>query len=91
MLSSSISLFSAYTQLPDAFKDFATTYTGTSKLKSELMTHSHRELTHAQWTMLLDEEFVLAYEHGIVIMCYDNVLRRFYPRIFVYAIDYPEK
>lgn len=32
-----------------------------------------------------------AYMHGIVITCCDGILRRFYPRIFIYAADYPEK
>ena len=40
---------------------------------------------------LLDSEFVQAWEHGVVIKCGDGVLRRFYPRIFTYSADYPEK
>jgi hypothetical protein len=55
------------------------------------MTHCHREFTHAQWSILLDDEFLLAYEHGIVIECCDGIWRRFYPRIFIYSADYPEK
>ena len=31
------------------------------------------------------------YVHGIVIKCCDGVLRRFYPRLFTYSADYPEK
>lgn len=46
---------------------------------------------HAQWRILLDDEFVEAYEHGIVILCCDGILRRFYPRILTYSADYPEK
>jgi len=46
---------------------------------------------HAQWTILLDDEFLEASTHGIVITCYDGVERRFYPRIFTYSADYPEK
>jgi hypothetical protein len=30
-------------------------------------------------------------QHGIVIMCHDGIERRFYPRIFTYSADYPEK
>lgn len=55
------------------------------------MTHCHRELTHEQWKILLDDEFLQAYQHGIVMQCGDNLLRRFYPRIFTYSADYPEK
>ena len=56
-----------------------------------LLTHCRRELMHAQWAILLDDEFVRAYEHGIVIQCCDGVWRRFYPRIMTYSADYPEK
>lgn len=55
------------------------------------MAHCHRELTHAQWRLLLDDEFLYAYEHGLVVECGDGNWRRFYPRIFSYSADYPEK
>jgi hypothetical protein len=55
------------------------------------MTHCQRELLHAQWKILLDDEFLEAYEHGIIIECCDGIKRRFYFRIFTYAADYPEK
>lgn len=55
------------------------------------MTHCQREFFHAQWKELLDDEFVEAYEHGVVIECCDGVKRRFYIRIFAYSADYPEK
>jgi hypothetical protein len=44
-----------------------------------------------QWKLILDDEFMEAYLHGIVIKCLDGVTRRFYPRIFIYIADYPEK
>jgi hypothetical protein len=31
-----------------------------------LMTHCHREMFHVQWK-ILDDEFLAAYEHGILI------------------------
>jgi hypothetical protein len=46
---------------------------------------------HEIWRSLLDDEFVHAYEHGIVLRCADGVQRRVYPRIFTYSADYPEK
>jgi hypothetical protein len=55
------------------------------------MAHCRRELTHAQWRKLLDDEFLQAYEHGVVIECCDGIWRRFYPQIFTYSADYPEK
>ena len=58
---------------------------------SILFTHCHRELFHAQWKDLLDDEFLQAYKHGMVLVCGDNVKRRLFPRIFTYSADYPEK
>jgi len=55
------------------------------------MAHCHREFLHAQWKLLLDDEFMEAYEHGIVITCGDGITRRVFPRIFTYSADYPEK
>ena len=72
------------------FKDFVMEQPG-AKLSDALLTHCHREFFHAQWCILLDGEFLEAYEHGIVITCQDQVDRRIYPRIFTYSADYPEK
>ena len=55
------------------------------------MAHCQREMYHAQWAIILDDEFLKAYKHGIAIKCYDGIKRRFYPRIFTYSADYPEK
>jgi hypothetical protein len=59
--------------------------------KSEILTHCRRELMHAVWRLLLDDDFLHAYTYGIVICCADGVERRVYPRIFTYSADYPEK
>lgn len=55
------------------------------------MTHCQREFLHTQWKELLDDEFLEAYEHGVVIGCCDGITRHFYLRIFAYSADYPEK
>jgi hypothetical protein len=73
------------------FKDFVADNTKGKSRSSALMTHCRRELLHAQWDLLLDEEFIEAYEHGIPIQCCDEVKRRFYPRFFTYSADYKEK
>lgn len=78
-------------QLPDAFKDFAILHLGGRTPNKEFLTHCSREILHAQWKALLDDEFMEAYRHGIVINCCDGIRRRFYPRIFTYSADYPEK
>jgi hypothetical protein len=46
---------------------------------------------HGVWDQLLDDDFVALYLHGFVMDCFDGVSRRFYPRIFTYSADYPEK
>jgi hypothetical protein len=78
-------------QLPDAFKDFTSQRNGGKDPSGPFKAHCNREVYHAQWRILLDDEFVHAYEHGIVIKCCDGVTRRFYPRIFTFSADFPEK
>jgi hypothetical protein len=60
-------------------------------MSKELLAHCHREVFHAQWEILLDKEFIDAWEHGILLQCHDGITRRIYPRIFTYSADYPEK
>jgi hypothetical protein len=59
--------------------------------RSNLLKHCRRELMHEVWSLMLDDEFLEAYKHGIVLRCADSVLRRVYPRIFTYSADYKEK
>lgn len=62
-----------------------------SAVKKSVLTHCKRELMQACWAILLDDEFLEAYLHGVVILCGDGITRRLYPRIFTYSADYPEK
>jgi hypothetical protein len=78
-------------QLPDKFKDFYLERSGLERLHAPLLTHCQRELYHQQWLAILDDEFMEAYDHGFVIKCFDGIERRFYPRVFTYSADYPEK
>jgi hypothetical protein len=55
------------------------------------MGHCQREIYDAQWDIILDDEFLEAYEHGIVVDFCDAIRRRCYPRIFTYSADYREK
>ncbi|THU81836.1 hypothetical protein K435DRAFT_823362 [Dendrothele bispora CBS 962.96] len=41
--------------------------------------------------LILDPEFMHAYEHGILVKCGDGIVRRLFPRFFTYSADYPEK
>ena len=43
------------------------------------------------WLEILDEKFMEAWLHGIVVLCSDGILRRLFFRFFIYAADYPEK
>lgn len=84
--------FSWPCQLPDSIKDLLSTLRGMSKTgMASLHAHCRRELFHSCWEILLDEDFVSAYHHGIVLVCADGVARRVFPRIFTYSADYPEK
>ncbi|TFY56611.1 hypothetical protein EVJ58_g7536 [Rhodofomes roseus] len=74
--------------LPKNMRDFIKTFRADKK---RLLTYCQRELFHAVWRQLLDDEFLQAYKHGVVIRCADGITRRVYPRIFTYSADYPEK
>ena len=56
-----------------------------------MLTHCKHELVHAIWKILLDDEFLEAYQNGIVLQCHDGMLRQIFPCIFTYSADYPEK
>ncbi|KAG6895033.1 hypothetical protein C0992_003455 [Termitomyces sp. T32_za158] len=77
-------------KLPDSFHDFFEGLAGEAA-SAAILTHCRRELMHSVWQLILDNDFLHAYEHGIVIECLDGVTRRFYPRILTYSADYPEK
>lgn len=78
-------------QLPDDIQDYIRdNYTGKAPVKI-LLTHLRRELFHGTWEVVLDDDFVEIYHHGVVVLCADGVIRRLYPRIYIYSADYPEK
>lgn len=57
----------------------------------DVITHCRRELMHACWNIIIDDQFLDDWKHGIVVEFPDGVKRRLYPRIFTYSADYPEK
>jgi len=77
-------------KLPDDFQDSYFSLFEDASL-SEVYTYCKRELMQAIWKLLLDEDFMHAYEHGIVICCGDRITRRVFPCFFAYLADYPEK
>lgn len=76
--------------MPDEFKDWYAATFGMEPADATL-THCKRELIHAIWELLLDEKFMEAYEHGIVIVFSDGAERLVFPRLFTYSADHPEK
>ncbi|KZT12196.1 uncharacterized protein LAESUDRAFT_754689 [Laetiporus sulphureus 93-53] len=58
---------------------------------ADVLRFCKRELFHKIWTLILDPEFMHAYEHGILLRCGDGILRHLFPRFFTYSADYPEK
>ncbi|KAJ3537255.1 hypothetical protein NM688_g6717 [Phlebia brevispora] len=79
-----------FPKLPDAIQDEIRRLHG-KPASAALLTHLRRELWHAGWDVLLDDRFIEACHHGIVVDCADGIRRRIYPRVFLYSADYPEK
>ncbi|KAJ7066702.1 hypothetical protein C8F01DRAFT_1124234 [Mycena amicta] len=79
-----------FASLPDDIRDSYRAHYGCD-MPDELYTHLKRELFHKIWELLLDGDFMDAYENGIKIKCFDGFIRLVFPRFFVYGADYPEK
>jgi hypothetical protein len=77
-------------QLVDTIQDFYCK-TFNKPAMSAVLTHCKRELMHAIWLQLLDNEFVDAYANGMLVECADGTVQWVFPRIFTYSADYPEK
>jgi len=74
--------------LRDQIKDFHEKWETQQK---DILPHCRRELMHAVWKFLLDDDFLHAYKFGMVLRCQDGIERRVYPRVLTYSADYPEK
>jgi hypothetical protein len=74
--------------LQDHLKDFHLKW---DTQQTSIVTHCRRELMHAVWKFLLDDDLLHSYKYGMVLRCRDGIERRIYPRIFTYSADYPEK
>jgi hypothetical protein len=66
-------LLNKSSQLPGSFKAFAVSQNRGKTPNTAFMTFCHRELTHAQWKILLDDDFIQAWKHGIVVTCCDGI------------------
>ena len=56
-----------------------------------MLTHLRRELAHAIWHLMLDDDFMRAYIDGEAIKLFDKVMRALFPRFLFYSANYPEK
>ncbi|KAK0502621.1 hypothetical protein EDD18DRAFT_1347259 [Armillaria luteobubalina] len=78
--------------LPDSFQDFTSSFHSKWKAqKHVILAHCQKELMHAIWNFLLDDDFMHAYHYGMVIDCINGVKQHVYLRFFTYSTDYPEK
>ncbi|TEB31567.1 hypothetical protein FA13DRAFT_1590707, partial [Coprinellus micaceus] len=80
-----------FIKLSDTFKEYLKELNGGKVPSDALFSHCVRELFQSQWCLLLDDELVDAMQNGIILMCPDGRRRCFYPRIFTYSADYPER
>ena len=78
-------------QLPNTIQEFCEKHFQGQSATDYVLTHLHRELMHAVWLTLLDQEFIDAYVNGVLIEFIDGVTHQVFPRIFTYSADYPEK
>ncbi|KAF8263216.1 hypothetical protein EI94DRAFT_1807601 [Lactarius quietus] len=81
------------TYIPSLGGDFTSRYqekTGQTP-RAEVEVHSKRELMHAVWDLLLDEDFVEGSTNGLAIQCSDDIEHVFFLRITTYSTDYLEK
>ncbi|KAM6499872.1 hypothetical protein JOM56_005380 [Amanita muscaria] len=77
-------------KLNDKFDDFYREVYGMPP-STEVLKHCRREILQLILFLLLDDEFMHAYEHGIILEFIDGVRRRVFPRFFTHSADYPEK
>ena len=85
-----LKLVPTISQLLDLIQDLYKEIYGTVA-NSDILTFLKRELVHAIWSLLLDDDFINAYIFGIIILCADGIERCLFPRFFTYSVDYPEK
>ena len=58
---------------------------------SAILKQLKKDLFHAVWKFLMDDEFIHAYVHGLITKLSDGIQRLSIPRFFTYSMDYPEK
>jgi hypothetical protein len=56
-----------------------------------MLKHLKRDLFHAVWGVLIDDEFIHAYVYGLVLKLSDHISRLALLWFLIYSMDYPEK
>ncbi|KIL62147.1 hypothetical protein M378DRAFT_13086 [Amanita muscaria Koide BX008] len=77
-------------KLNDNFDDFYREIYGMPP-STEVLKHCRREIIQLIMFLLLDDEFMQMYEHGLILEFVDGIKRRVFPRFFTHSADYPEK
>ncbi|KAM6494731.1 hypothetical protein JOM56_009354 [Amanita muscaria] len=77
-------------KLTDKFDDFYREVHGMPP-STEVLKHCRREIIQLIMFLLLDDEFMHMYDHGIILEFIDGIKRRVFPRFFTHSADYPEK
>ena len=58
---------------------------------ADMLAHLKRELIHGALQLIIGGTFADAQNNGRVVMCGDNVLRRWLLRMILHSSDYKEK
>ncbi|KAH9476649.1 hypothetical protein JR316_0010562 [Psilocybe cubensis] len=74
--------------LPDNLQDiYMEAYNGAAA-SEETIRNMKRDLMHAVWLLLLDGEFMDAYENGILIKCTDGITRHYPEKVLLATIRF---
>ncbi|KAH9903187.1 hypothetical protein C8Q73DRAFT_742354 [Cubamyces lactineus] len=76
--------------LPDTLQDLYQAIYGVPA-SAAMLTFLKRELMQAVLLLLMDDRFMYAYVHGLVLLCGDEIMRRLFIRFLIHSADYPEK
>ncbi|KAF7317520.1 hypothetical protein MKEN_00838600 [Mycena kentingensis (nom. inval.)] len=83
--------FVYFPKLPDDIKERFRAHYGYT-MPDKVLAHLKRELFHRVWDILLDDEFLDAWVNGLrTDDCWDQLLRRLFPRFPTYGADYMDK
>ncbi|KAE9384947.1 hypothetical protein BT96DRAFT_841397 [Gymnopus androsaceus JB14] len=77
-------------KLPNNFHDFYKEHYNTAPTEA-VLTNVQREILQSIYGLIFDNEFMEAYDHGLVLKCANIVQRCLFPCLFTYSVDYIEK